>query len=61
MATDERSPIKVEGEPSKPRKLWRVDHTGKQISLVAEAHTREELSRLYKCRADWNYRTYHWR
>jgi hypothetical protein len=56
MPRDEQH-LQAEGEPVPPWRVWRVDNDGRQISVVAEAQTREELS--YKPRADWHYRVYH--
>jgi hypothetical protein len=49
----------MEGEPSKPWKVWRVNPSDndRQIELVAEANTREELD--YRPRFDWAYRTFY--
>jgi hypothetical protein len=55
MLTNEQN-LKVAGDPTPLWRVWRVDDTGYQISLVAEAQTREELS--YQQRADWRYRIY---
>jgi hypothetical protein len=55
MPTNEQN-FKVEGDPLPLWRVWRVDDTGYQISLVAEGQTREELS--YERRADWHYRIY---
>jgi hypothetical protein len=49
--------VKIDGESSKPWKLWRVDNAGTPITLVAEADTREELT--YKHRQDWRYKIFH--
>ena len=56
MPRDEQH-FRIEGEPVPPWRVWRVDNDGRQISVVAEAQTREELS--YKRRADWLYTIYH--
>jgi hypothetical protein len=55
MPTDHQN-LKVDGDPNPLWRVWRVDDTGYQISLVADARTREELS--YQQRADWHYRIY---
>jgi hypothetical protein len=49
--------LKAEGEMVLPWRVWRVGDDGHQISVVAEAQTREELS--FKRRSDWIYKTYH--
>jgi hypothetical protein len=57
MPTGEKH-LKVEGEMMPPWRVWRVDEKdGRQIAVVAEAQTREELS--FKPRSDWRYKTYH--
>jgi hypothetical protein len=56
MPTDDR--MKIEGEPSKPYRLYRVDSNGAIIKLVAEADTREGLAKLHKRRLDWLYKIY---
>jgi len=58
-----RGGMKIEGERSKPRQLWRVSGLdGHKIRRIAEADTQEQLWRKHKRRADWHYKTYHnWR
>ena len=60
MDDDKKSGGKIEGERSKPWRLWRVSGIdGHKIQLVAEADTQEELYRKHKRRLDWHYKTYH--
>ena len=49
MPTDDHQ-MKIEGAPSKPYKLYRTGLNDEIISLVAEAGTQEELSKLHKRR-----------
>jgi hypothetical protein len=57
MATDDR--MKIEGEATKPYKLYRVGPDDEIVQLVAEADSRQELSKLHKRRLDWHYKIYH--
>ena len=60
MDDDKKSGGKIEGERSKPWRLWRVSGIdGHKIQLVAEADTQEELYRVHKRRLDRHYKTYH--
>jgi hypothetical protein len=43
----------------KPWRVYRINKEGQQLSLVAEADSREELARLYKRRLDRLYGIYH--
>ena len=53
MDDDKKSGGKIEGERSKPCRLWRVSGIDShKIQLVAEADTQEELYRKHKRRLD---------
>jgi hypothetical protein len=51
--------VEIEGEPTKPYRLWRVTKEGEPVSIVAEANTLEELAQLHERRHDWRYRLFH--
>jgi hypothetical protein len=57
MSTGKRMPI--DGEVAKPWRVYRINREGEQLSLIAEADSREELAKLYKRRLDWLYGIYH--
>jgi hypothetical protein len=41
----------IEGAPAKPYRLF--------VSIVAEANTLEELTKVHKRRPDWHYKTFY--
>jgi len=60
MDDNKKGGRKIEGQRSKPWRLWRVSGIdGHHIQLVAEADTQEELYRMRKRRLDRHYKTYH--
>ena len=60
MDDNKKGGRKIEGQRSKPWRLWRVSGIdGHHIQLVAEADTQEELYRKHKRSLDRHYKTYH--
>jgi hypothetical protein len=49
----------IEGAPAKPYRLCRVTEKGEFVSIVAEANTFEELTKVHKRRPDWHYKTFY--
>jgi hypothetical protein len=49
----------LRGEVVKPWRVYRINREGEQLSLVAEADSREELAMLYKRRLDRLYGIFH--
>ena len=47
--------MKIEGQPTKAYRLYRINQYGEIVSVVAEADTLEEIDALRKRRQDWRY------
>jgi hypothetical protein len=55
---DNHKIVPMDGEPSKPWQLWRVNQKGEQITKVVEGDTRDELAK-HERRLDWRYQIFH--
>jgi hypothetical protein len=51
--------LKIEGQPTKNYRLYRINQYGEIVSVVAEADTLEEIDALRKRRQDWRYIIHH--
>jgi hypothetical protein len=51
--------LKIEGQPTKAYRLYRINQYGEIVSVVAEADTLEEIDALHKRRQDWRYVIHH--